>query len=303
MQEIWDTKTLRKGPLELVLLPGLGGRLWDIRYDAVSLVFNNPDIAGRDVDLAQLNQLPSRSPQFCFPLWGGEKTWVAPDRNWPQGAPHKALDSGPYSYRALSENSVEMRSAICPDSHLQITRQVSLIDEASWTLRHQITNRGARASFAGIWAVLMLNHPTNIGLMAASDRPATSIFGKADGMIEKTGTFLTAKCTRRQEFKIGDDNPNGRVFLNYTAPNAAIWLCVETPSPLSDTDFAHQHNFEIFNSGDYDYCEAEWHSPAQELEPGEMIGFEQRFNIGNQDDLFPDLELTKNEMELIRCMS
>ena len=47
----------------------------------------------------------------------------------------------------------------------------------------------------------------------------------------------------------------------------------------SGESYAHGHNIEVFNSGDYSYCEAEWHSPSQRLRPGGEITFTQRFEI------------------------
>ena len=75
--DIWQERVLSKGPLELVLLPGIGGRLWDIRLGGRSFLFQNPDLIGHAVDIGTLAALPTRSPQFGFPLWGGENG-VAP---------------------------------------------------------------------------------------------------------------------------------------------------------------------------------------------------------------------------------
>ena len=75
----WETRILRQGDLELVLTPEIGGRLMDIRYRDTSLLFQNPDLEGLQADPAKLDRLPTRTPHFPFPLWGGEKTWIAPD--------------------------------------------------------------------------------------------------------------------------------------------------------------------------------------------------------------------------------
>lgn len=96
MPDIWKLETLRSGDLKMVILPGIGGRLWDVVFQGQSLLFQNRDLEGIVPDLNQLRGLPTRSPQFGFPLWGGEKTWIAPDTNWPDGAPFGALDSGAY---------------------------------------------------------------------------------------------------------------------------------------------------------------------------------------------------------------
>lgn len=93
MSDRWHLVQLSKGGLKLTLLPGIGGRLWDVELDGHSLLFQNPDLVGFDIGNTPIEKLPTRSPQFAFPLWGGEKTWIAPDTFWANGAPFPALDS------------------------------------------------------------------------------------------------------------------------------------------------------------------------------------------------------------------
>lgn len=96
MPDIWKLMSLVSSDLELTILPGIGGRLWDVAYRGQSLLFQNPDLNGFLPDLENLRDIPTQSPQFGFPLWGGERTWIAPDTNWLDGSPYTALDSDPY---------------------------------------------------------------------------------------------------------------------------------------------------------------------------------------------------------------
>jgi len=98
MLDRWATLKLQKDDLELIILAGIGGRL------------------------ANLKDLPTRSPQFGFPLWGGEKTWIAPDKLWADNEPFSALDSGPYKITSYSVDHVAMASEICPISQLSVQR-------------------------------------------------------------------------------------------------------------------------------------------------------------------------------------
>lgn len=140
--DIWNELTLKNGEFSLTLLPGVGGRLWDLALDGQSILFQNSDLIGQAVDLAALDKLPTRSRQFGFPLWGGEKTWIAPDRDWSGGDPHPVLDSGPYSVSKQSESSVAMTSNTCPISGLIVTREVALAAPSSWHIRHRVRNTG-----------------------------------------------------------------------------------------------------------------------------------------------------------------
>lgn len=69
------------------------------------------------MDPAALSDLPTRSPHFGFPFWGGEKTWISPDADWGEAAPYPVLDSTPYSVRRQTGRQFELRSEVfrlCP---------------------------------------------------------------------------------------------------------------------------------------------------------------------------------------------
>lgn len=106
--EQWEIITLKLEDLKLDVLPGIGGRLWDIKIHGNSLLFQNPDLIGVSFDFNDMAALPTRSPQFGFPLWGGEKTWIAPDTLWSNGAPFPALDSGTYKVTSQDGTHLEM---------------------------------------------------------------------------------------------------------------------------------------------------------------------------------------------------
>lgn len=110
----WTTTTIGQGDLELILNPDIGGRLMDVVFKGESLLFQNPDLLEHQPDLNRLDQLPSRAQHIPFPLWGGEKNWIAPESNWPQGAPYKILDSGRYALTREDVHSATMISPICP---------------------------------------------------------------------------------------------------------------------------------------------------------------------------------------------
>ena len=106
MADRWDVITLQVENLHLQILPGIGGRLWDVKFHNRSLLFQNPDLIGLSGDETNLTALPTRSPQFKFPLWGGEKTWIAPDYLWAKGAPYTSLDSAPFQITSLSATHI-----------------------------------------------------------------------------------------------------------------------------------------------------------------------------------------------------
>lgn len=297
--QTWTPVVLERGTLALTLLPGLGGRLWDVALEGRSLLFQNPDLIGLPADLAQLRGLPSRSPQFGFPLWGGEKTWIAPDTDWPDGAPHPVLDTGPYSISRQSALSTEMTSQRCPQSRLQISRTVTIEAPSSFCIRHKVRNLGDTPRLTGLWSVMMLDHPARIAIPTANPH-VRPVFGANDGMVSPQIAGVVCRCDVPREFKVGLPNPEGRTLI-YSA-SADTWLLGLTDPPAKDDLFAHGLPFEVFNSGDYPYCEAEWHAPCKTLAPGGQHTFRQRFRIWSGETPPDDLFLTPQEQELVTCM-
>lgn len=300
MSDRWAVLQLKSDDLELTMLPGIGGRLWDVIFEGRSLLFQNPDLAGLPVEENNLAGLPTRSPQFAFPLWGGEKTWIAPDTSWANSAPFPALDSGAYQVASSNEFQVEMTSAICPVSCLSVTRRITLEGANSWTIDHAVTNHGASERVTGIWSVMMIDAPSKIGI-AMKDPAFRPVFGSAGPLVSNRQNCVIADCARKKEFKVGLTNPDGETLVRFG--KGGPWMTCSVPKPKQDDRFAHQYPFEVFNSGDYNYCEAEWHSPQARLLPGETLRFQQDFHIwtDNNPSNAPK-SITKNK-EFLSCMS
>ena len=298
MQDTWHIKQISRGDLTVDLAPGIGGRMWNITFNGLPLLFNNPDLMGIIPDMANLDGLPTKSPQFGFPLWGGEKTWVAPDTLWPNGAPYPVLDSGRYETQMHTPEHIVLRSAVCPLSQLQITRDIRLLAGNAMSIEHHLVNRGKMDRFAGIWSVMMLNQPVTIATPSQNPRFDT-VFGLANGHVDTSANGVICRCATPAEFKIGTNAQTGRVFMRLGETGNQIWMMAQTDAPSETDIFAHSHNFEVFNSGDYPYCEAEWHGPAASLAPGRTTRFRQTFTLWSDDAT----DLSQQEQELLICMS
>ncbi len=276
---VWTTYDLRSDDLVLTCLPGVGGRLWDIVYKGQSLLWQNPDLAGCIPNLSKLTELPTKSPQFKFPLWGGEKTWIAPDKDWQRQAPYPVLDSGPYEHSLLQDQTIIMTSPICEISKLQVERKITLIGSRSWQASHRVTNRGEQARTVGAWPVMMLKRPARVAITMPDGDTAADVFGRSDGMINVTGHSVTAAIDRLQEFKVGLNSADGAVCIELHGRDHPIFLSARVPNHSTNASFAHGHGFELFSSADYPYWEAEWHSPIEQLEPGGALDFVQEFEL------------------------
>jgi len=51
------------------------------------LSFRQPELEGQVIDVAGVGDLATRKREPGFPLWGGEKTWLAPQAHWQEGSP------------------------------------------------------------------------------------------------------------------------------------------------------------------------------------------------------------------------
>jgi hypothetical protein len=258
-----------------------------IRHGAGELCFINPALAGRlPSDDAQAWQALCGS--WGFPLWGGGKTWVAPEADWPEGAPQRDLDSGAYavleSWCDDVSMGIELQSGICRQSHLQIRRRIEVpFGGSAWTMTHTLTNCGAAAHLCGIWDVLMLRRPAQVhftreqgstsdwrgavhpvpGKGPIDDIFATDIVTGGDG-------DLQVRCVEAVEYKIGIDSDSGEVMADLTLPEGQF--CYRRNSLIhAGARYAHGHPLEVFNSPILPYFEIETHSPLALISPGQSI--------------------------------
>jgi hypothetical protein len=158
----WPALLMKQGPLELTVVPSIGGRLMSIRHGGVELAFINEALAGRAPDQSA-TQWQALCGEWSFPLWGGGKTWIAPESQWPDGAPQRDLDSGSYdvlgTWCDAGSMGVELQSAVCRQSGLQVVRRIELSALGTWTTLHRLINRSNDVKDCGIWDVLMLRRP------------------------------------------------------------------------------------------------------------------------------------------------
>lgn len=276
---IWTEKILRHGDLELVLIPGIGGRLIDVVYKGTPLLFRNPDLHGQHPDLMTLDQLPSRATHIPFPLWGGEKTWIAPESQWPNGAPYPVLDSGPYKLSDINACSATMISSVCPESGLQIRRTITLTSTDSWTIEHLVTNQGVVPRSVGLWSVTMTKNPAIYFFTAQAEQSPCTIFGDAENALSIEKGIGLINCEAMQEFKLGAHPATPLAAARLVTEAGAIWLITRPDALDTATQYAHGHALEFYNSGSYHYGELEWHSPMKILKPEKSHSFNMSFKV------------------------
>jgi len=258
-----------------------------IRHGEDELCFINPALAGKapSADGSDWSELCG---DWDFPLWGGGKTWIAPESKWPNGAPHRDLDSGNYTLRSLWINThsmgVELECPVCPLTQLQIQRRIELLKgSATWRVTQTISNRGTETRQCGVWDVLMLRRPGNVMIpLPATERdavkavhpfvgigPIPDLFEA--GIIDIDQGSLKVRCDEAVAFKVGALSSHGEMHVHLNASGTAP-LLYRRRSDISGADsYAHGHPIEVFNAPVLPYFEVESHSRLATLSPGESV--------------------------------
>ena len=279
----WTALSMRQGELELTVVPVIGGRLMSIRHEGVELAYINDALAGRVPDWSG-SQWQTLCGEWDFPLWGGSKTWVAPEADWPGGAPQRDLDSGLYEVMSTWFESrsmgIELLSAVCRQSGLQIRRRIVLsARDGAWTTSHELRNRGERARQCAIWDVLMLRRPGKVEVAIGSEGdwrdsvtpfPEKGPLGDIRESAFVTGStgLVTTQCVEAVEFKLGVKNSPGVIHVEFDVPEGKHRLRRRFPV-FAEARYAHGTPLEVFNAPRLPYFEIESHGPLVVLQPGE----------------------------------
>ena len=83
----WRALWLRGPEFKLALVPDVGGRIMGIEWRGQQLAFANPDLEGRTEQVAGVEDVRARKRALGLVLWGGDKTWLAPQARWTDEAP------------------------------------------------------------------------------------------------------------------------------------------------------------------------------------------------------------------------
>lgn len=254
-----------------------------IAWDGQEIAFANPALFGKTYS-GNSSTWDALCGDWSFPLWGGGKTWVAPESAWPGGAPHRDLDSLAWavtdSWQTEHAMGVEVQSPICSQTGLQITRRLTLHSGGSeWTVEHTLTNRGTVQRACGIWDVLMLKRPAVVTIPLAAE-PALSIVAlpgkepldslQRDGVLTLGAHNAQIRCTVGREFKCGFQSEQGQVDVQFPALHVGY---ARHSTVSAGQPYAHGHPLEVFNAPSLDYFEVETHSPLQQLAPGDSMRY------------------------------
>ena len=307
----WDAWRIQRGSLELVLVPQVGGRIVRLACEGEDLIFTLPEFHGRVESVATVGDVHTAKQEMGFRLWGGEKTWLAPQTHWTDGVPFLDLDSGQYALNVLSQTSecaqLRMTSPVCRETGMRIVRTITVRAECDgFDIVHALHNTSTESAEWGLWSVSQLLKPAYVYLprRSTSSHPEGVKTFVEEGesaqvrphAVQEIGKLARITCHRNTAFKFGVDATEGWLLAVCKRPGAGAIGYLTTYAVASDQPYAHGCSAEVYNSDRLPYFEAEVHSPLRLLAPGRHTTFRERRR------LFPLSTLPQTEMEVRALM-
>ncbi|MBF0331302.1 MAG: hypothetical protein HQL17_05135 [Candidatus Omnitrophica bacterium] len=264
--------TIGRGDIVLGLLPELGGRIISLAFRGEELLYAPEAMVFSDI--ASIPDLAVFKQTAGFNVYGGDKTWVAPEWEWGQKIPPLDLDAGVYTLEH-KDGVVVMTSPVCRETGLQVIRRVGFSERGDIFLIETLRNMSAHTITKGIWNVTQIRRPFDVYLPAGKDDvrsyhyedqtlpdPELEIYCQND--------WSTIACHGNTCFKFGAMLREGQVAVVKDTPHGPLrW--VRAFDIARDKPYAHRSMVEVFNASLYDYGEVEVHSPLTKIEPGAEV--------------------------------
>ncbi|TDF98012.1 hypothetical protein [Paenibacillus piri] len=272
---------VRNDSIEITVVPEIGGRIMEFGPIGTNLLFVNEGLHGfkPKSDKRQAVSLAESRKSIGFLLYGGEKTWLAPQADW-DGPPYAELDHGVYDCVMVptSEGTeIQLISPICQETQLQIVRRIRIPHEGRRIrIRQEVVNRGNRVQHKGIWQVTMLRKPGIVHLQTAGTsryEKGVHYFDSTQtelGLVEYDKELALVHCDGTTQFKVGTDINNGFVdtWLPGQSPESPPILFRKSFG-MTRGPYGHGCAVEVFQSSAFPYFEVEVHAPLTELGPDE----------------------------------
>lgn len=311
-QALW----VEAGRLTLIFVPQVGGRLMGLQWDRQDLFWVNPDLAGQALDPQLLRNPSLEKVDLGFLLWGGNKTWLAPQAQWPQALPFIDLDSGVYDSEILhlgdgagedpAPLKIVLTSPVCRESGIQITRTVTVQDQG-WSIQHQLQNQSDRPAQWGIWSNTMVRRPAQVwfplGMTSVFFQGVKTFTEEGDSSIMRSQVIslhpamARVRCETAAKFKYGVDSEQGSVLTAIPLADGQVLGWVSQFPTFTAESYGHGCTAEVFNAAAYDYLEVEIHSPVRSLAPGDIL------TLTETNHLMPLSTLPETHREVMALLS
>ncbi len=269
--------------LSVLLVPEVGGRILSIKHRGEELFFIHDEHMAEPLELASVRDLSAEKRRLGFRLWGGDKTWIAPQAQWGDGIPPLDLDAGRYTWRREGK-AIVMESPECRETRLRVTRRVELFSNGDLLVDEKLVNVGRREVTRGIWNVTQVLRPFDVYLPIATaavrgypdEGDSVAIHGE---VLRGIDGWTQVPCREARHFKFGGIAERGVVVA--LRPNAHETLVhVRRFDVHPAAEYAHRSSVEVYNSPLHDYLEIEVHAPLNPLAPGAVTHQRQLWRFG-----------------------
>jgi hypothetical protein len=278
----WKCYKLTAGDVSIVVAPEIGGRIISLAHQGEELFFVQKEHQGETFDFSKTDALRAEKRRLGFRLWGGDKTWVAPQKEWWEGVPPLELDAGSYEVR-LEGNGFMMLSPVCRETGVQVIRRVNLDKNGTLQLRQELVNKGKDTVHKGIWNVTQLVRPFDVYLPASktnlrSYHEEDLTLPSHQIMVTETDGWCRIPCRDNTLFKFGGIVDTG-ALLSLKESKGGTIAFLKTFNLEADAEYAHLSTVEVFNALDHNYLEVEIHAPLMHLKPGDRCQHSQEWRL------------------------
>lgn len=274
------------GPLALILVPQIGGRVIGMQWNGHELAFVDPKLEGRVEDVTLVDDVAARKRELGLLFWGGEKTWLAPQELWTDGTSFLDLDSGAYTLELeqshASAATVRMTSPVCRETGIQITRSITM-DAAwgGWQIVHRLQNCSDVDARWAPWSVSMVRRPARVYLPIRKDslhERGVKTFTEEgesevlrDDVVALFQDMAIIDCTGARKFKFGVDADLGFILAIIDVEGLGRVGYARAIPTYHPQPYGHGCVAEVFNACEFPYLETELHGPVVNLEPGQSF--------------------------------
>ena len=251
--------------------------------------------AGESFDFGGFSkeEIEAKKRALGFRLWGGDKTWVAPQAKWTQAIPPLLLDAGKYGFE-INGQKITLLSPLDPETGLQICREVTLYTNNQLELKQSFYNHSDKIVECAIWDVSQILRNTYVYVPVppqavipyAEEGDSAALLEKVCSTVASGGTCI--RCDEALHFKYGANPKKGHVITLKPCHSKNNFLIMERFFELDPkAKYAHESAIEVYNSPSMNYAEVEVHGPLQSIAPGERIEHSQKwcFREASREDI------------------
>ena len=200
-----DSLLMTNGVVEVVIVPAIG-RVMQFRYAGEDRgpFFENRDLDGKAPD-------PNSAEWINF---GGDKTWPAPQDDWPKMTPRKwppppTFDSVPLKAE-VKKDAVELVSPVDPNYGIRTRRIVQLEPgKAIMTIRTIYEKAQGDPVKVGVWVITQMAEPEKAGMILPPKSQYPEGYNKQMEVLPKDlkreGRFVSVTRDPKNQAKIGSD--------------------------------------------------------------------------------------------------